>query len=362
MFKKHKIYYDANFSVNQYRGMGKYINSFTEILKTEGMVIEGLLKSNIHLKGEYFSFGFSNYILWEQFSLRRFRNNNDGLFFFPYNTAPLFLRKSKYNVLILHDLIFLQKGETTSFKQKIGKFYRSFIVPRIVKRFDYIITVSEYSKSIIVDKLHVKPEKITVIPNCVDLFESNPLPRKVRDKNVFFHIGGEPGYKNSLSLLYAFSLLPTEIQNTHLLKILGIRDPLTLTVYKKIAADLKITEQVIFLPYQTDEQVESLYREAKMFLFPSLEEGFGIPLIEAMKFGCPIIASNRSCIPEIAGKAALYYDPSDSNALANTIMTLLMDEQQIELLIEEGYEQVKKFSFSTFRNKVVEWYENFSRN
>lgn len=351
---KPKLFYDANFSINEHRGMGKYINSFVKILKDEYEII-GMLKKNDANLPLYKSFGFSNYILWEQISLLRFFNRNRGIFIFPYNTAPLFINKNNFKILILHDLIFLNKGENLTFKQKVGKFYRAFLVKRIIRNFENIITVSEYSKNEIVKKLNINPNKISVIYNSIKLDEVIQDTNLERQK-FFFHIGGEPRYKNTKSLLYAFALLPEEIKKTYFLKILGIRNPKTLKTFQQILKDLGIDQQVIFLNYKTDQEVEQLYKEATLFLFPSLEEGFGIPLIEAMKFGCPLVSSNYSCLPEISGNAATYFDPNNYESIVIAIMNVINNPELRLDKIKEGYLQVKKFSNQSFENSVKKWF------
>lgn len=351
---KPKLFYDANFSINEHRGMGKYINSFVKVLNEECEII-GMLKNNNANLPHYNSFGFSNYILWEQISLLRFFNRNKGIFIFPYNTAPLFINKNNFKILILHDLIFLNKGENLTFKQKVGKFYRAFLVKRIINNFENIITVSEYSKNDIVKKLNINPNKISVIYNSIKVDEVIQEVNLEKQK-FFFHIGGEPRYKNTKSLLYAFALLPDEIKETYMLKILGIRNPRTLKTFQKIAKDLSIDKQVIFLKYKTDKEVEELYKNATLFLFPSLEEGFGIPLIEAMKFGCPLVSSNYSCLPEVAGDAAIYFDPNDYVAIAKAIMDVINNPERSLAKIDEGYLQVKKFSNQRFEESVKKWF------
>lgn len=359
-----KINYDANFSEGEFRGMGKYINAFIRVLENDHKIISnGLLKGKSILPNPTFiSFGYKNYVLWEQFSLLKYVNNTNEIMIFPYNTAPLFLKKSSLNVLILHDLIFLNKSNTKSIKQKIGKLYRSFIVPRIVNKFDYVITVSNYSKLEIVNKLGVDAHKISVIPNCVDLPNNYEIsnPAYETRSNTIFHIGGEPEYKNSKALIYAFSLLPNEIKLNFKLKVIGIRNPKTLIEYKKLTIDLNISESIEFLSYQTDDEIVQLYKTSKLFVFPSKLEGFGIPLIEAMRYGCPLACSKSSCLPEIAGNAAEYFDPESIASISETISKMLKEKKMSDIheQVNLGYDQVSKYSFKIFKNKVNEWFKS----
>lgn len=361
------VVYDANFAVNQHRGMGKYINNFIDVLDTNmGLRTLGLLKGGekIISNKNYYSFGFRIYILWEQFSMYFFTNKFKGLIFYPYNTATILLKKSKRNILIIHDLIYFNEDfETKSLRQKFGAMYRRFVVPRVINKFEYIITVSDYSKIQLLKRFNLDPEKINVIPNSIHFKDEDIiLNSKYFDREKYIlHIGGEPDYKNSISLLYAFSKLPIEIKKVYKVKMIGIRDKNVLLQYRAIASNLDILEAVDFLPFQTDDQIIHLFRNAKMFVFPSFDEGFGIPIIESYKYGCPLICSSTSCFPEIAGNAAWYFDPRDHNSIASAIISCLENSELAESKIQLGYHHIKKYSAIVFAEKVQLWYnKNFS--
>lgn len=355
------VVYDANFAIDQHRGMGKYINNFINVLSVNlGLRTLGLLKGGkkITSNKKYHSFGFRLYILWEQFSMYLFTNKFEGMVIYPYNTATILLKKSTRNVLIIHDLIYFNDFETKSLRQKFGAMYRRFVVPRIINKFEHIITVSEYSKHQLVNRFNLHGNKIKVIPNSIIFNKEDVIlnPKYCERENYILHIGGEPVYKNSKSLLYGFNKLPDEIKKIYKVKIIGIRDNKVLMQYKSIAASLGISEAIEFLPYQTNEQINNLYKNAKMFVFPSFDEGFGIPIIESFKFGCPLLCSYSSCFPEIAGNAALYFDPNNEDSIASAIVSSIENKDQTVLKIELGYVQVKKYSSDVFVNNVKSWY------
>ncbi len=347
-----KLYYDANFSVNQYRGMGKYINYLIDVLKSDFQIV-GLLKKNV-VKNNFLNFGFSNYILWEQISLSIFNFLNKGVYIFPYNTAPLLLNRNNYNILILHDLIFLEPLDGLTFKQTIGKFYRSIIVKLIINKVDCILTVSEFSKLKIIEKFQISEDKISIIYNTIDSNHNSKILQETSQK-YFFHIGGEPSYKNTKSLIYAFALLPDKIRALYSLKILGIKNNKSLKRFKDLAKKLNIIDKIEFLGYKTDLEVEMLYQDASLFLFPSFLEGFGIPLIEAMKYGCPLVISNTSCFPEIAANSATYFDPKCYDTIAQAIVSVLENKNERESKIKIGYELFKKYNILSFQSQVFEW-------
>ncbi len=364
LFKfKADVVYDANFSVRQHRGMGKYVNNFMACVRIRGdLMVMGLLKGDAkeYDRKNYFAFGRNNYVLWEQLSMLRLSNAFKGIIFYPYNTAPLFLKKSFHNVLILHDLIYMNDYKTGSFVQKIGIFYRRFVVPRIVHKFEHIVTVSEYSKTELLKYFNVDPLKVVVIPNaiafCKEDIAMNPAYEK--RENYILHIGGEPQYKNSMVLLYAFHELPEEVKKLYKLKIIGIRNKKALAEYSDLANALRISSQVEFLTYQTDDDIVGLYRNAKMFIFPSFYEGFGIPIIEAFKYGCPLLCSASSCFPEIAGNAATYFDPANLQSIVNAIQTVLVNNNDVKSKVIKGYKQVEEYSLNVFEEKVMTWYKS----
>lgn len=356
-----EVVYDATFAINQHRGMGKYINNFVSVLKTNvGLRALGLLRTGakVDSKDDYYSFGLSIYILWEQFSMYFFTKKIEGMVIYPYNTSTIFLRRSNRNVLIIHDLIYFNNSKDRSLRQKVGATYRRFVVPRIINKFEHIITVSEYSKQELLKRFNLDANMINVIPNSIAFNKSdvNLNPTYHERQKYILHIGGEPSYKNSKSLLYAFSKLPNHIKKTYKVKMIGIRDSKVLQQYQKLATDLSIFDAIDFLPYQSDKQINDLYKNAKMFVFPSFDEGFGIPIIESFKFGCPLLCSASSCFPEIAGNAARYFDPYDENSIASSIVSTIEDQEETMLKIELGYQQIEKYSSDRFVENVKSWY------
>ena len=355
-----KIYYDATFSIQKYRGMGKFINNFIFTLDEKfNLECIGLLPRNFkNLNNKYYSFGFSLYLFWEQISLLMFRNRVNDLFIFPYNTAPIFLSKRKNNILILHDLIFMGEYQSKSFKQKFGNIYRKLILPIIIKKFSFIITVSEHSKNQIIEYFGIDRSKISVIHNAISLNGYNfNYNIKINEKEPFFlHIGGEPDYKNSLSVIYSFNLLPPEYKMKFKLFMIGIREPKVLNAYTDIVKSLNLSDKIFFLPYQTDQEIENLYKKATLFIFPSKQEGFGIPVIESLKYGCPLLCSNTSCIPEIAQEAAFYFNPNSNNELAEGIINIVSNPKLADERVKLGYSIVEKYSLENFKLKVSDWY------
>jgi glycosyltransferase involved in cell wall biosynthesis len=251
----------------------------------------------------------------------------------------------------------MSEYKSRSFKQIIGNAYRKFVLPLVIKKFKYIITVSEYSKSQIIRYFKLPESRIVVFPNSIKFDNSSILDNIefINKSSYFFHIGGEPEHKNTLTVVKAFALLPKSVRDVYKLKILGIRDKYTLSFYYSLLSDLGLTNSIEFLPFITDYEIEYYFRNAKLFIFPSKEEGFGIPIIESMKYGCPLICSNTSCIPEIAGAAAYYFDPNSPSDLADKILELLDNHNDTERNILAGYEILNKYSYNSFKKNISEW-------
>jgi len=355
-----KIFYDATFSIQNYRGMGKYINNLIFTLEEKfNLECIGLLPGKFkNVNNKYYSFGFTLYPFWEQISLLIFRNRVNDLFIFPYNTAPIFLSKRKNNILILHDLIFMGEYKSKSLKQKFGNIYRKFILPIIIKKFNFIITVSEHSKNQIIEYFGIDNSKISVIHNAINLsgYNFNNNIKSNEREPFFLHIGGEPDYKNSLSVIYSFNLLPSEFKIKFKLFILGIKDSKVLNDYINLVKSLNLSDKIFFLPFQTDEEIELLYKKATLFIFPSKQEGFGIPVIESLKYGCPLLCSNTSCIPEIAQDSAFYFNPNSNNELALGIINIVSNPKLADEKVKLGYSIVEKYSLENFKLKVSDWY------
>ena len=362
MNERSNIMFDANFAVNKFRGMGKYINNLVSVIEEcTGEKSLGLLKNKTYIPSKsFYSFGSSIYPLWEQVSLPIKLRSYKGIMIFPYNTAPLFLKKSSKNILIIHDLIYLHDFKSSSLKQKLGALYRRILVPRVAQSFEKILTVSEYSKLQIIQNFGIDSDRISVIPNSVDFANMNTQTNlKFESRsNYFLHIGGEPVYKNSKAVLYSFSYLSEQIKDHYRLKIIGIRDSGVLAEYKSLCIQLDIIENVDFLEYQTDEQISELYQNAKIFIFPSIEEGFGIPILEAFMFGCPLACSNSSCLPEIAEDGAWYFDPNNYLQLTDTIHSILNNEHERNRKVNLGYLRVAEYSHKKFQNKVSDWFKS----
>jgi glycosyltransferase involved in cell wall biosynthesis len=358
-----RLFYDANFSVDNHRGMGRYINTFIAVLSTEfNIKCIGLLKKDKSKKG-FYSFGFRNYILWEQFSLKRIiKKDKPDIMIYPYNTAPLFMPKSSYNVLILHDLIFQvpfsRIGFSKSLKQNIGKIYRRIVVPRAIKNCDIILTVSEFTKNEI-QKIYNPKQEIIVIPNSIDYSDQKNISSLTPERLLILHVGGDAPHKNSISVIDAYSKLPDFLQSKYELKIVGVNDIKSRSYFHKKINESTYKGKITLENFISDAELKKMYKSAAVFVFPSIHEGFGIPLIEAMSHQVPIVCSNKSVMPEIVGDFGLFFDPFDVEDQSKKIEKVLINKKLRDNLIEYQNVNLKRFQKNNVTVLLKEFIENY---
>jgi len=282
---------------------------------------------------------------------------------FVWNTCYYPLQASKMDLLIsttthgsftstnqfltIHDLLSLRYGNISRHQ----RIYFKFLLPRLIRSTKFIITVSESTKKDIVQFLHYPEKKIRVIYNGYDptqYFFTNEKPNDILKnyqlKDYILAIGPTYPHKNFDRLLEAYSRLPASTRKKHPLAIAGGMKKYT-SVLKLSSAKLGIASDVHFLGYIPQNLMRSLYREATLLVFPSLYEGFGFPLVEAMACGCPITCSNTSSMPEVCADAALYFDPLDTDSMFKTINRLLKDSGMQQSFSRKGLERAKYFSW-----------------
>jgi glycosyltransferase involved in cell wall biosynthesis len=221
----------------------------------------------------------------------------------------------------------------------------------LIEKADKIVAISKQTKKDILkfyptvgaDKIDVVYLSQTIIDNVLPIAAELP-------KNFILFVGNRGAYKNfKLFIETAISFLKADPT----LCIVCAGGGKLSDNEIKMLQDSGIANKVIQKDYK-DSELASFYRSAKVFVFPSAYEGFGIPTLEAMKCGCPVILANSSCLPEVGGDAALYFESDNKNSLANAISKVLNDEQLRKELIAKGYRQVKEFSW----DKTAEGYFN----
>lgn len=270
--------------------------------------------------------------LWEQYDLIQYLKNNGCPFLLNLtNTAPIFYKK---NIVTLHDVAF--KKNPSWFNFKFSAWY-NVMIPSILEKATLIFTVSEFSKKEILKYFNVSKYKIFVIPNAVSFEEMNT--RNQAKENFILAVSSLDPRKNFKKLIEAFNKMNSD---THL-KIVGSEN--------KVFSDqglkeiIKSNSRIELTGYVTDQELINLYQSAKLFVYPSLYEGFGIPPLEAMYFGCPTLVSNLESLRETCSDASLYFDPDDIDDLSSKLVKLSNDHELQNNLIAKGFSQIKKFSW-----------------
>ena len=274
---------------------------------------------------------------------------------------PPLLGKAR-KVVTVHDLAFLQHPETAipSLAAYLNK-----VVPESVAKADVVAAISHTTKQALIEHYQTPAEKITVIPcGIAPYFKriTDPILLEATrhkfglNRPFVLSVGTLEPRKNHLGLIKAFYEVQQSKENSAILAIAGGEGWLyeeTLNMVK----ELKLENKVRFLGRVSDLELILLYSLADVFAFPSFFEGFGIPPLEAMACGAPVITSNRSSLPEVTGEAAIHIDPHDTHALANAISLLLADEQLRENLRQKGYVQAQKYTWSKSAHKTLSLYE-----
>jgi glycosyltransferase involved in cell wall biosynthesis len=303
------------------------------------------------------------YCIWEQYLLpKACHEAKADVLHCTANTAPIFGKMPL--ILTLHDIIFLEQSNLiskASWYQRLGNLYRSAIVSTVAKKAVKIITVSEYQKEKIVKRLGIAADKVEVVYNGADerFFEEqtpaqiDAVMQKYRIEvgYLFFMANTEPR-KNTIGVLNAYAKLLTLNRAAPRLVMKGLKLPVLEQLLKEQQLEYLI-EYIDIIGYVDYADLPAIYRGASMLLFPSLSEGFGLPIIEAMAGGVPVVTSDTSCMPEIAGDAALLVDPYNPASIASAINLILIDSDLARDLSAAGKERALKFTWNTAIAKTI---------
>jgi glycosyltransferase involved in cell wall biosynthesis len=310
------------------------------------------------------------YPYWEQVLLpRAVKNYGVDLLHCTSNTAPL--NVSVPLVVTLHDIIYLEKWNFTqgTYYQILGNLYRRWNVPSVVRKAKKVLTVSQFEEKRIRDHFGLSKETIETVYNGVgNHFQKITEPAvlaSARKKynlppNYIFFLGNTDPKKNVEGVLRSLSILRKRNVQIKLLT-LDIDRKFLAALSEKIG-DTGVLDMIVFTGYVPNEELPAIYSMAEMFIYPSLRESFGLPVLEAMACETPVITSDTSSMPEVAGDAALLVDPTDPESLVSAIARLLGDENLREALREKGLKRAGEFSWKSNAIKTVRIYEALLAN
>lgn len=279
-------------------------------------------------------------------------------------TLPPTLPGTK-TLLTVHDLSFVRAPETTT---PVLKAYLDVVVPRSVRRATHVLADSQATKDDLVELYGTPPEKITVLLGganpefkpVADLAARQAARQRynIPDNPYIFSVGTVQPRKNYARLIEALALLGPAFSDMHLV-IAGGRGWLDGPIYQSVES-LGLTNRVHFTGFVRDEDLPALYTESVCLAYPSLYEGIGLPVLEAMACGIPVVTSNISSMPEIAGEAALLIDPYNVDELTDALRHVLTDESLRADLVSRGFEQAAYFTWDRAAKQLRDIYQHMA--
>ena len=330
---------------------------------------DSVLKETANFKIVPLEGGF--YPLWEQFALpKAARKAGCEILHCTSNTAPLNCEIPL--VVTLHDIIYMESsyakilnGSGTAY-QKFGNAYRKLVVPRIIKKSRKIITVSHFEKNRIGEFFGMKGDnRLTAVYNGVSE-HFKPVTNQVElhrvkekyhlPRNFFFFLGNTDPKKNTIGTLKAFSDFIKLTGRNYCLVMLDY-DHSALEKMLEEIGDETLINRIILTGYVINTDLPAIYSQSEIFLYPSLRESFGIPMLEAMACGVPVITSNTSSMPEVAGGAALIIDPFKTEEITAAMVDLIKKPDLSMELIDKGLLQAAKFSWRKMAADVKDIYQ-----
>lgn len=285
------------------------------------------------------------------------RRDRLDLFHTSYYPVP---RLALPTVLTVYDLRLVRMPETYNWARY--RFLKS-VIPRSLRRADRLIAISNDTKRDLVRYFDVPPEKIAVshcpVPARFARVEDRSLLASIREKydlptEYILSVGKIEPRKNIERLIEAFASIREQFGIG--LVVAGKRDPAFQEYFDRVRKR-GMEENVVFTGYVDDSDLPALYSMAKVFAYPSLHEGFGIPLLEAMACGAPVVTSDTSALPDVAGNAAVLVDPTSTESIARGLARILGDEASRSLLVESGYERVRSFDARSAAGVIVDLYK-----
>lgn len=284
-------------------------------------------------------------LLWTQIQLPKiYKNLKSQLLFSPVIEAPLY--SDCRFVVTAHDFIPLRFPQRFS---RLTMYYR-YGIPQVLNQALHIICDSQSTAKDITDFFQIPSSKITSIPLAYDRLHFRYL--NLTTSNYFLYIGRQDPYKNLPRLIAAFSALPNH--RDYELWLAGPSDPRYIPLLKQQVEGLGITNQVKFLNYVAYNELPTIINQAIALVFPSMWEGFGLPVLEAMACGTPVITSNVSSLPEVAGDAAILVNPYVTEEITTAMAQILCDPAWRSHLSSQGMNRANQFSWEKTGLATVE--------
>lgn len=299
----------------------------------------------------------------QQYFPSNLKKENVDIYHIPQNGIGISESIPCKKVVTIHDLIPYILPETVG-RGYLSKFLRE--MPRILELCDGVITVSECSKRDILKFFPIEEDKVFVTPLAADS-KYKPLDKDkcqeiLREaynitKPFVLYIGGFSPRKNVSALMTAFSSIHKNLDEEHDLVIVGANKD-DINILKQLSVDLNIESNVIFTGFVQEELLPVFYNSCNVFVYPSIYEGFGLPPLEAMSCGTPVITSDISSIPEVVGDGGILIDPFNMKSIMYSLEALLNDESIRIELSTKALKRASQFSWSKTSEQTIEAYKN----
>ena len=294
-----------------------------------------------------------SYFLWKQFVLPyQAKQLGCRVLFCSDFMVPYFSLGIK-TIPVFHDAFFWEYPE--HYNKYWLVFFRNLGLAA-AKKSAYVVAPTQYASNQLAKYTGINPNKIQVIGEApktiatlISQNETTAIVKQILNLDYILHVGTLEKRKNLVALIQAFKIVRENgFPNLKLVLVGKASNKITLddsSAIKDTIKEQQLTNEVILTDYLCDAEVQQLYQKAKLYVFPSINEGFGIPVLEAFKYQVPVVIANNTCLPEVAGQGAKSFNPFSVQDMANAISTLLKDEALRQTYIEKGNAQLQNFSW-----------------
>lgn len=306
-----------------------------------------------------------NYFLWKQIILP-YQSKQLGcpILFCSDFMVPYFSLGIK-TIPVFHDAFFWE------YPQHYNKYWLLFfrnLGLAAAKKSAFVVTPTQYASNQLAKYTGIKPNKIQVIGEAPKTIatsisdnEPSTIVKQILNSEYILHVGSLEKRKNLPALIRAFKIVKANgFPDLKLVLVGKASNKITLDdsiAIMDVIHQEQLSKEVILTGYLNDNEVQKIYQKAKLYVFPSINEGFGIPVLEAFKYNVPVVIANNTCLPEVAGLAAKSFNPFSVEDMANVIVTLLKDDTLRQSYIEKGKEQLQNFSWEKTAGSLMQLFK-----
>ena len=306
-----------------------------------------------------------SYFLWKQFVLPyQAKQLGCRVLFCSDFMVPYFSLGIK-TIPVFHDAFFWEYPE--HYNKYWLLFFRNLGLAA-AKKSAYVVAPTQYASNQLAKYTGINPNKIQVIGEApktiatlISQNETTAIVKQILNLDYILHVGTLEKRKNLVALIQAFKIVRENgFPNLKLVLVGKASNKITLddsSAIKEAIKEQQLTNDVILTDYLCDAEVQQLYQKAKLYVFPSINEGFGIPVLEAFKYQVPVVIANNTCLPEVAGQGAKSFNPFSVKEMANAISTLLKDEALRQTYIEKGNAQLQNFSWDKTAGALMQLFK-----